>query len=67
MAESKRAGDAAKEAGMESMGSGVADAANEIIGQEEDDEDESSKSNVDDAFKDSSSMATSILTEGIIK
>ena len=52
MAESKRAGDAAKEAGMESMGSGVEDAANEIIGQEEDDEDESSKSNVDDAFKD---------------
>ena len=34
---------------------------------EEDDEDESNKSNVDDAFKDSSSMATSILTEGIIK
>jgi hypothetical protein len=67
MAESKKAGDAAKEAGMESMGSGVADAANEIIGQEEDNEDESSKSKVDDAFKDSSSMATGILTEEIIK
>ena len=41
MAESKRAGDAAKEAGMESMGSGIEDAANEIISAKEEKEESS--------------------------
>lgn len=41
MAESKRAGDAAKEAGMESMGSGVEDVGSEIISAKEEKEESS--------------------------